>query len=457
MVRPKHIFHSLHPATGKTLKQYRYMTPAQLLTAFKQSQQAFSLWKETSVDERAKLLQKLGSLLKQQKESYARMITLEMGKPHVEAVAEIEKCVWACEYFASQGPRFLQPEMIKTEAKKSYARFDPLGVLLAIMPWNFPFWQVFRFGAPALLAGNTILLKHSSIVPGCSLLLEKLFQDAGFPSSVFQTLLTDADGVALLLPHVQGVTLTGSVAAGSTIGGLAGKHLKPFVLELGGSDPFIVLDDADVVKAAEAAVKARFANNGQSCIAAKRFFVVKSVASQFIEEVVKRTTQLRVGNPIDPETQIGPLARDEQVKLLEKQLKSSVQQGAKIACGGKRLPGYGYFFAPTVLIHVKSSMAVMQEETFGPVLPIMVVKDAAEALRLANASSFGLGASVWTKNIQQAEFFAQHLDVGFVAVNAIVKSDPRLPFGGVKNSGMGRELSRYGLLEFCNVKTVVTQ
>jgi len=450
-------FTSLNPATGKTLKTYRYMTNAQLLTALKRSQQAFSSWKEKTLQDRSKLLSRVAQLLKHQKEAYARMITLEMGKPYPEAVMEIEKCAWACEYFADKGPGLLKEERIKTEHKKSYVRFDPLGVILAIMPWNFPFWQVFRFCAPALLVGNTVLLKHSSVVPGCSLLLERLFQDAGFPEGVFQTLLTDSKGVEFLIPQIQGVTLTGSVAAGSIVGGLAGKNIKPFVLELGGSDPFIVLADADVNKAAEFAVKARFLNTGQSCIAAKRFFVVKDVARQFIDDVVKRTAQLRVGNPVDPETQVGPLVREEQRKVLEQQIKRSVKQGARIVCGGKKLQSKGFFFEPTVLIHVKPSMAVMQEETFGPVLPIMIVQDGEEAVRIANSSLFGLGASVWTKDIRKGGELARQLEVGFVAINGMVKSDPRLPFGGVKHSGIGRELSRYGLLAFCNIKTVVAQ
>jgi len=448
-------FVSINPTTGKALKTYRFAPVSQLKTVLKQSQQAFSRWKNTSFAERIALLVKVGKHLRQQKEFYARMITLEMGKLHTEAVAEVEKCALTCEYFCDHASDFLQEEQIQTEHQKSYVRFDPLGTILAIMPWNFPFWQVFRFCVPALLAGNVVLLKHSRVVPGCALMLEKLFIDTGFARGVFQNVFTDETGVQQLIPYVQGVTLTGSVEAGKTIASQAGKHLKKCVLELGGSDPFLVLSDADVHLAAQTAVKARFLNCGQSCIAAKRFIIVKDHVKTFTDAVVKALESFIVGNPLEDETILGPLVREEQVKKLDKQVKLAIKQGARLLCGGKRLKREGFFYEPTVLTNVKSTNVLFQEEVFGPVLPIIAAKDDAEAVKLANQSSFGLGASVWTRNLQKAEQIAQELIAGFVTINGMVKSDPRLPFGGVKDSGIGRELSRYGMLEFCNVKTVV--
>ncbi len=450
-------FISINPTTGKTLKTYRYAPLSQLQVFLKQSQQAFLKWKVVPLAERIALLAKVAKQLRQQKEFYARMITLEMGKLHTEAVAEVEKCAITCDYFCAQAPTFLQEEVIQTGNTKSYVRFDPLGTILAIMPWNFPFWQVFRFCAPALLVGNTVLLKHSRVVPGCSLMLEKLFIDAGFPRGVFQNVFTDAAGVEQLIPHVQGVTLTGSVEAGRTVAEQAGKHIKKLVLELGGSDPFVVLSDADVKLAAHTAVKARFLNCGQSCIAAKRFIVVKDHVKTFTDAVVKSIKSFVVGNPLESETALGPLVREEQVKKLDKQVKLAIKQGAKLLCGGKKLQREGFFYEPTVVTNVKSTNVLFQEEVFGPVMPIITAGTDAEAVKLANNSSFGLGASVWTRNIQKAEKIAQELEAGFVTINGMVKSDPRLPFGGVKDSGIGRELSRYGLLEFCNVKTVVVQ
>lgn len=448
-------FVSVNPTTGKVLKTYRYAPVSELQAVFKQSQQAFLKWKTIPLSHRIVFLVKVGKQLRNHKEAYARMITLEMGKLYTEAVVEVEKCATACDYFCAHAADFLKEEVIQTEYTKSYVRFDPLGTILAIMPWNFPFWQVFRFCIPALLAGNTVLLKHSRVVPGCALMLEKLFTDTGFPKDVFQNVFTDEQGISYLLPHVQGVTLTGSVEAGRTVAQQCGKHIKPFVLELGGSDPFVVLSDADVELAAQTAVQARFLNCGQSCIAAKRFIVVKEHVKLFADMVVKSVESFVVGNPLESETTLCPLVQEEQVKKLDKQVKLAVKQGAKLLCGGKRLQREGFFYTPTVLINVKPTSILFQEEVFGPVLPIIVAKDDTEALRLANQSSFGLGASVWTQNIQKAEKIAQGIDAGFVAVNTMVQSDPRLPFGGVKDSGIGRELSRYGLLEFCNIKTVV--
>src|SRR3989344_2428636 len=447
-------FISVNPTTGKVLKTYRYAPISELQTVFKQSQQAFLKWKTLSLADRIVFLSKVGKQLRNHNEAYARMITLEMGKLYTEAVAEVEKCALACDYFCDNASDFLKDEIIRTEYTKSYVRFDPLGTILAIMPWNFPFWQVFRFCVPALLIGNTVLLKHSSIVPGCALMLEKLFTDSGLPRGVFQNVFTDATGVSYLLPHAQGVTFTGSVEAGRTVAAQAGKYIKPFVLELGGSDPYVVLKNADVKLAAQTAVKARFLNCGQSCIAAKRFIVVKDHVKMFTDIIVKAVESFVVGNPLETKTTLGPLVQEEQAKKFTNQGKLAVKQGAKILCGGKAIQRKGFFYAPTILTNVKFTNILFQEEIFGPVLPIIVAKDDTEALRLANQSSFGLGASVWTRNLQQGEYFAQQLENGFVMINGMVKSDPRLPFGGVKDSGIGRELSRYGLLEFCNVKTV---
>ena len=450
-------FTSVNPTTGKTLKSYRYAPVSQLQTVVKQSQKAYAQWKTIPLSERIILVAKVGKQLRHHKEAYARMITLEMGKLYTEAVAEVEKCAAACDYFCERAPEFLKEELIATDFKKSSVRFDPLGTLLAIMPWNFPFWQVFRFCIPALLAGNVILLKHSRVVPGCALMLKKLFTDAGFPKDVFQNVFTDEQGVTYLLPQVQGVTLTGSVEAGKTIAAQAGKYIKPFVLELGGSDPFVVLSDADVAQAAKTAVTSRFLNCGQSCIAAKRFIIVKNNVQAFTDAVTLEIGHFVVGNPLESETTLGPLVREDQVKLLDKQVKLAIKQGARILSGGKKLQREGFFYAPTLLTNVKSTNILFQEEVFGPVMPVITAKDDQEALRLANQSRFGLGASVWTRDMKKADYFAHHLEAGFVAVNSMVKSDPSLPFGGVKDSGIGRELSRYGVLEFCNVKTVILQ
>lgn len=384
-------------------------------------------------------------------------MTLEMGKPITQSRAEIEKCAWLCEFYAEEAKLMLAPEVIKTEAKKSYIRFDPLGVVLGVMPWNFPFWQVYRFAVPALAAGNGAVLKHASNVPQCALKLEELFVRAGFPKGLFKTLLIDAETSDKLIESdaITAVSLTGSTPAGASVAMHAGKQLKKCVLELGGSDPFIVLKDADINLACKTALLARTINTGQSCIAAKRFILEQPIAAEFEEKMVEHFKTLVVGNPMEEKTTIGPLAKRDIRTTLVKQVNDAIGKGARVLTGGHLIHGKGYFFEPTLLTNITPEMAVYREEVFGPVMTIFTVKNAEEAVNLSNASEYGLGASVWTQNIAHAEELAAQIESGFVSINAMVKSDPRLPFGGVKKSGYGRELGSYGIKEFVNIKTVV--
>src|SRR5713101_1374978 len=383
-------------------------------------------------------------------------MALEMGKPVTQGEAEVEKCAWGCEYYAEHAARFLAPEPRETDAARSYVRFDPLGPVLAVMPWNFPFWQVFRFAAPALMAGNAGILKHASNVPRCALEIERVFRAAGLPEGLFGTVLVGPAAVPALIAdaRIRAVTLTGSDRAGSQVAEQAGRHLKKTVLELGGSDPFIVLEDADLERAATTAVEARLINSGQSCIAAKRFIVVEHVAERFLERFTSEMRARRVGDPLDPATQVGPQARLDLRENLHRQVQESVKRGARLVLGGQVPAGQGAFYPPTVLIAVEPGMPAFDQETFGPVAAVIRAKDEADAIRLANASPYGLGASVWTADVKRGERVAREIDAGSVFVNALVKSDPRLPFGGVKRSGYGRELSQYGLREFVNIKTV---
>jgi succinate-semialdehyde dehydrogenase/glutarate-semialdehyde dehydrogenase len=448
---------SINPATGLTLKKFKEWDTKKIHTQLAVSSLVFDRWRKTDYSERSTLLKKTAILLRKNGQKYARLITTEMGKPLTQSETEIEKCSWACKYYAENGKRFLENETINTGNNTSYVRFPPLGPLLAVMPWNFPFWQVFRCAAPALMAGNVILLKHSSNVPQCALALEEIFTKAGFPTNVFRTLLIGSKIVGEIIrdEHIAAVTVTGSTSAGRSVAKTAGTHLKKVVLELGGNDPFVILADADLKRAAEQAVNARMLNTGQSCIAAKRFIIVKDVFDEFAFYFSEKVKQLIVGDPTLRSTEIGPLARKDIREHLEIQVKRSVQKGATVLTGGKRLRNNpGYYYIPTVLAGVKREMPVYHQETFGPVASLIRVRDEKDAIRVANDTSYGLGASIWTNDVNRGESLAKGIQSGAIFVNEIVKSDPRLPFGGIKNSGYGRELSYYGIKEFVNIQTV---
>lgn len=447
---------SLNPATGEVVKTFEELTDDQVQAKLAQSQSAFETWKQTSFEERKALLLKLGKHLEENARKYGEIITVEMGKPILQAEAEVKKCAWVCEYYAENAESILAKEMIQTDASESYVRFDPLGIVLAVMPWNYPFWQVLRFAAPAVMAGNVGLLKHASNVPQSAELIEEAFLAVGFPEGVFQNLLISARKVESIVrdDRVKAVTLTGSEWAGSQVAMQAGEEIKPSVLELGGSDPFIVLEDADLDFTCEIASKARLQNNGQSCIAAKRFIVVEAIADRFREIYKAKFESQVVGDPMDETTTIGPLASEKMRDEIEDQVNKSVEAGASILTGGKRIGDKGFYYAPTILENLKPGMLAYSEEIFGPVASLIVVKDEEEAIRVANDSKFGLGASLWTQDMEKAQKLIPQIEAGAVFVNGMVKSDPRLPFGGIKKSGYGRELSHYGIKEFVNIKTV---
>jgi len=448
--------HSVNPATGETLETYEETGPRELEKILARAQEVFLEWRTVPFADRALRMRKAAELLRRRQTEHARTMTLEMGKPIVQAEAEVEKCASVCDYYAEHAEFFLAKQPRATEASSSYVRFDPLGAILAVMPWNFPFWQVFRFAAPALMAGNVGILKHASNVPGCSLAIEQVFRDAGFPPGVFASVLIPSSMVAGLIadPRVAAATLTGSERAGSTVAEHAGRHLKKTVLELGGSDPFIVLADGDVAAAARTAADARLINSGQSCIAAKRFIVVEALADQFIERFRGELQGRRMGDPLARETQVGPQARADLRDALHRQVEESIKRGAKRLLGGEIPAGKGAFYPPTLLAAVDKGMPAFDEETFGPVAAVVRAKDEADAVRLANDSPYGLGASVWTRDRACAERVAGQIEAGTVFVNSLVKSDPRMPFGGIKRSGYGRELSEYGIREFVNIKSV---
>ena len=447
---------SINPATDEVLEQFEETSAADVDRILTQSQSAFHDWRDRRIAERADLMKKAAELLRAGKARFARTMALEMGKPITQGEAEAEKCALVCDYYAENAEAFLAEQPRETDASRSFVRFDPLGPVLAVMPWNFPYWQVFRFAAPALMAGNTGLLKHASNVPRCALDIESIFREAGFPEGVFRTLLIGSAAVAPVIAdgRVAAVTLTGSEAAGVKVAEQAGHHLKKTVLELGGSDPFVVLEDADVARAAATAADARLINSGQSCIAAKRFIVVDSVLDRFMEGFVKAMAAAVVGDPLDRKTTVGPQARRDLRDSLHGQVEASIAKGAELRLGGKVPQGPGAFYPATVLAAVQPGMAAFDEETFGPAGAVIRARDEADAIRLANLSRYGLGASLWTNDLQRGERLATRIEAGAVFVNGMVKSDPRLPFGGIKYSGYGRELSEYGIREFVNIKSV---
>jgi succinate-semialdehyde dehydrogenase/glutarate-semialdehyde dehydrogenase len=447
---------SVNPATGRVLETLEGTSPDQIEQALARAHAAFLDWRRRPFADRAGLMRAAARELRTRRDQYAATMTREMGKPIVQAEAEVEKCAVTCDYYAEHAAAFLAEQPRATDAARSYVRFDPLGVVLAVMPWNFPFWQVFRFAAPALMAGNAALLKHASNVPRCALEIEEVFRRAGFPEDLFRSLLIDAGGVKTLIadPRVVAVTLTGSESAGIAIAEQAGAHLKKTVLELGGSDPFIVLADAPLEAAARAAAEARLINSGQSCIAAKRFIVVEAVAERFIERFKAELAGRRMGDPTSRDTQVGPQARVDLRDQLHEQVVESVKRGARPLLGGQVPAGPGAFYPPTLLIAVDRGMPAFDEETFGPVAAVITAKDESDAVRLANDSPYGLGAALWTADRERAGRLAAEIEAGAVFVNEVVKSDPRLPFGGIKRSGYGRELSEYGIREFVNIKSV---
>jgi acyl-CoA reductase-like NAD-dependent aldehyde dehydrogenase len=449
---------TINPATGKVIASYNSMSVEEVNQKTKNARNSFENWKKLDISERCTFMRRLGRVMKKNKEDYAKLITEEMGKPIRQSQAEIEKCAWVCDYYSEHAESFLRDELIPTEFRKSFVSFEPLGVIACIMPWNFPFWQVMRFAVPALTAGNVGILKHSSVCLGTALQIEQTFKDAGFPDNIFQSIIGDyRAGEALIQSDIDAVSVTGSVNTGRRVAELATKELKKFVLELGGSDPFIVLEDSDLSQTAHMAAQSRLLNNGQSCIAAKRFIVVKDVVDKFTKLFVEETESEVVGDPMDPKTTVGPLVRDNQREALAKQVDDAKIKGASILTGGNSIKREGYFYEPTIVSQVDHSMKIVKEEVFGPAAPIIVVNDQEEAIREANNSEFGLGASIWTNNIERGIRLARKVQSGIVSVNEMVRSDPRLPFGGIKHSGIGRELSEVGIKEFVNVKSVVVK
>jgi succinate-semialdehyde dehydrogenase/glutarate-semialdehyde dehydrogenase len=449
---------AINPATGATINRYDEMASAEVNAAIEAAHSAYLKWRDTTFSERADRMRKAAALLRDRAPEYGRLMALEMGKPIRDGIAEAQKCATGCDYYADNAERFLADEIVEHSPRKSFVAFRPLGVVLAVMPWNFPFWQVIRFAAPALMAGNAGLLKHASNVPGCALALEQLFRDAGFPEHIFRTLMIGSKmvGDVIAHTHVRAVSLTGSTPAGRDVAAKAGAALKKTVLELGGADAYLILSDADVEFAAAACAKGRLVNSGQSCIAAKRFIVVEGIRARFEQQLVAEMGKARVGDPLDESTTVGPLARRDLRDELHEQVEQSVAKGARCLCGGKVPEGPGAFYPPTILSDVHPGMPAYDEEMFGPVASVIASKDIDDAVRIANDSEFGLGGGVFTRDLALGErLAADRIDAGSVFVNATVASDPKLPFGGIKDSGYGRELSSYGIREFVNIKTVV--
>lgn len=447
---------TINPTTGERLAMYETFTPERVDRALTRAKEVARQWRRTSFEERRAGLRALAGILRSQRDALALLATQEMGKPVIEARAEVEKAAVGCEYYAEHGEHFLAPEVVETNARESFVAYRPLGVVLAIMPWNFPYWQVLRAAAPIIMAGNTMVLKHASNVTGCALALERVLREAGFPEGVFQALILPGSGLEPVIrdERIAAVTLTGSEETGSAVAAIAGRALKKLVLELGGSDPFIVLEDADLEQCVHVAVRARFQNCGQSCIAAKRFIVVGQIAKEFEERYIETVRALRVGDPREAETRIGPIARKDLREDVHQQVMDSVGQGAKLGTGGRYWPERGFFYTPTVLLGVTPAMRASREEVFGPVAAIMRVPDAETAIAVANDSIYGLGSNLWTTDIERGKRLAAAIEAGQVFINGMTASDPRLPFGGVKHSGYGRELSWFGIREFVNIQTV---
>lgn len=448
---------TINPATGKLIKEYGEMPHKEVMGIIDDCHKAYLQWREVSFAERSKCMKKAAQLLKSEKEKYGKIITEEMGKPITAAMGEIEKCAWVCEHYAEHAENYLKPRQIKTEMQKSYVAYKPTGVIFAIMPWNFPFWQVFRFAAPNIMGGNVGILKHAPISTGAALAIEQIFEDAGFPKNIFRSLVIDTDEASQVIAHpkVAAVTLTGSEGAGKVVGSEAARNLKKVVLELGGSDPYLILEDADLDLAAEQCVKSRMNNSGQVCISAKRMIIVDKIADEFEKKVLQKLNEVKMGDPMDPNINFGPIAREDLRDLVAKQVEESIAKGAECILGGKPESGEGFYYPPTVLKNVKPNMPAYDEEIFGPVISFIRVKDENEAIDVANATRFGLAGAVFTKDIARGEAIARDKIVsGTVNVNVLVGSDPRLPFGGTKSSGYGRELAAEGIHEFMNVKTI---
>jgi len=447
---------SINPATGETLKEFTALAQNEIDERLNLAQQAFEHHRREPIAKRSALMIAAAGLLEAEKKRLAKIITLEMGKLYSAAIEEVEKCARGCRYYADNAERFLEDQTAQTSAARSFVRYEPMGAILAIMPWNFPFWQVFRFAAPVLMAGNVALLKHAGNVPQCALAIEEIFCRAGFDKGVFQALLIEASQAEELIrdPRIKAVTMTGSDRAGSAVAAAAAREIKKSVLELGGSDPFIVMPSADLESAVSTGLKSRMINTGQSCIAAKRFLVADAVYEKYVTQYVERVRALKVGDPFDETTEIGPLATEQILNGIHNQVQKTIAAGAKLLTGGNRIAGPGFFYEPTVLVNVPKDSPGFREEIFGPVAPIFRVRDAEEALELANDSIFGLGASVWTNDRKEQELFASEVESGMVFFNSMVVSDPRVPFGGVKRSGLGRELGVFGIREFTNIKTI---
>ncbi len=447
---------SINPTTGETLKTFSALSAEEIEQKLRLASDTFRTYRNTSFADRARMMHRAAEILEAEKSEFGKLMTLEMGKPVKAAIAEAEKCAWVCRYYAENGERHLADQVVETNAQKSYVHFQPLGPVLAVMPWNFPFWQVFRFAAPALIAGNVGLLKHASNVPQCALAIEEIFTRAGFPKGAFQTLLIGSEAVETILNDSRTVaaTLTGSEPAGRSVAAIAGKQIKKTVLELGGSDPFIVMPSANLDEAVKTAVTARTINNGQSCIAAKRFIVAAEIYDEFERKYVEQMKALKIGDPLEESTEIGPLATPQIVNDLDEQVQRAVAEGARVLTGGRRIERPGNFYEPTVLVDVDVNTPVSCEEIFGPVAMLFRVSDIDEAIRIANATPFGLGSAAWTNDAHEQSRFIEEIEAGSVFINGMVASDPRLPFGGVKHSGYGRELAEFGIREFVNIKTV---